>query len=448
MTIRIGFAAYLGVSHELPSAMKAIEFIPPAVAIAVAAVWLGSQSRSISSLVGENTLLRERLEEARQASFRAEKADHAAPLLPAGKDGAKRKIDWKHIALNQTGPSDGGVEDIRKSMQLRSMLLELSSAELVNGLDSLGELDLPAAAKRQLEEALIEVLAEKDPGLAVERLGSRMDDERMSWQLGNSFRMWAEKDPGAALAWMDKQLAEGKFESKTLDGKSELRMRCEGGLVAALLQSDPAAATARVQELPEDQRASLFNQGIFFRMKPGTELAVADLIRNSVPEKERLSTLGNTGGLLVHQGGFERVGAFLSKIDGSKEERESVVSAAVRNNSHRMDPKPGALAEGMETNRTWIRKEAPEALDRITGNALAEAASRGRFEEAAQLAEKYHGESGNDEVLVPLLQNTFVQANNRDRVMQLVDKVSDETKRNEIRQQLEKRGPATPQPTR
>ena len=429
--------------------MKTIEFIPPAAAIAVAAVWLGSQNRSISSLVGENTLLRERLEAARHATPGAGGENDASALLPAGKDGKPRKIDWKQLALNQVPSSEGGsVEDIRKSMQLRNLLLELSADELVNGLDSLADLDLPPAVKQQLEAALIEVMTEKDPGLAVERLVSRMDDDRMSWQLGGAFRRWAEKDPAAAIAWMDKQLADGKFESKTLDGKSELRVRCEAGLVAALLGTDPPAALARLQTLPEDQRASVFNQGMFFRIKPGTELAVADLIRNSIPEKERASTLGNTGGLLVHQGGFDRVGDFLSKIGASEKERESVVSAAVRNHSHRIDQKPGALAEGMEKNRDWIRKEAPAALDRITGQTLANFASRDRFEEAAQLAEKYHAESGNDEVLIPLLQNSYVQANNRDRIFQLVDKISDETKRNEIRQQLEKRGAATPQPTR
>lgn len=429
--------------------MKPIEFIPPAAALAIAVVWLGSQSRSISSLVEENTLLRERLEEARKADFHAVEDGEDSPGLPVVRDGKTRKIDWKQIALNQMQSDDGGsVEDIRRSMQLRNLLLDLPVEELLNGLDSVAGLDLPAGAKRQLEVALIEVLAEKEPGLAVERLSSRLDDEGMSWQLGNTFRMWAEKDPAAALEWMDKQLADGKFESKTLDGKSELRVRCEAGLVAALLQSDPAAATARVQGLPEDQRSAIFNQGMFFRIKPGAERAIADLIRDSVPEKDRLGTLGQTGGRLFYQGGFDRVGDFLSKIDGSKEERESIVSVAVRNQAQRMERKPGALAEGMEASRAWIRKESPEALDRITGEALANVASRERFQEAADLAEKYHAESGSDEVLIPLLRNTFVQDDNRDRVLQLVDKISDEMKRDEIRQQLEKRGLSNPQPTR
>lgn len=429
--------------------MKPIEFIPPAAALAIAVVWLGSQSRSISSLVGENTVLRERLEVARHAAPEAGGVSSSSLLPPPTKDGKARKIDWKLIAQNHLQSNDGeSVEDIRRQMQFQTLVQELSVDELVNGLDAIAGLDLPGQVQQQIEMSLINALAEKEPGLAVERLSGRMSDEGVSWQLGHTFRKWAEKDPVAAIAWMDKQLADGKFESKTLDGKSEARLRCEAGLVAALVGSDPAAALVRMQGLPEDQRSAIFDQGVFYQIKPGTELAMADLIRSSVPEAQRVSALAKTSGQLVHQGGFDRVGEFISKINASKEERESIVSSAVSNNSHRMNQKPGALAEGMETTRAWIRKEAPEALDRITGQTLASMASRDRWQEAAELAEKYHAESGNDQLLIPLLQSSSVQANNQDRVFQLLDKISDEGQRSQIRQQLEKQGLSTPQPTR
>lgn len=429
--------------------MKPIEFIPPAAALVVAGIWLGSQGHSLSSLVEENTVLRERLESARHAVPEEGEAGGSTLLPPAKKDGTARKIDWKLIAQNHLQSNNGeSVEDIRRQMQFQSMIQELSADEIVNGLDAIAGLDLPEQVKQQMEMSLINALAEKEPALAVERLSQRMEDDGVSWQLGHTFRKWAEKDSAAAIAWMDKQLADGKFESKSLDGKNSLQIRCEAGLVAALLESDPAAATARMQALPEDQRSEIFDQGLFFRIKAGTELAMADLIRNSVPEGQRLTTLGNTGGQLVHQGGYERVGEFLSEINASKEERASIVSSAIRNQAHRFTEKPGELAEGIEKSRTWIQKEAPDDLNRITGEALANVASRNRFEEAAKLAEKYQAESGSDEVLIPLLQNTFVQDDNRERVLELVGKISDEGKRNEIMEQLGKRGLNTPQRTR
>ncbi|QJE96340.1 hypothetical protein [Luteolibacter luteus] len=431
--------------------MKPIEFIPPAAALVVAGVWLGSQGHSLSSLVEENTTLRERLESARHA-VPEEEAGSGSPLLPpATKDGKMRKIDWKLIAQNHLQSNNGeSVEDIRRQMQFQAMIQELSADEVVHGLEAIAGLDVPEHVKKQLEMSLINALAEKDPGLAVERLSQRLDDEGVSWQLGNTFRKWAEKEPAGAIAWMDQQLADGKFESKTLDGKSDLQLRCEAGLVAALLESDPAAARARVEALPEEQRSAIFNQGMFFRIKAGTELAVATMIRSTIPEGERLSTLGNTGGQLVHQGGYERVGEFLSKINASPEERGSIVSAAIRNQSHRFSDKPGELEEGVEKSRAWIQKEAPEALNRITGETLGNLASRNRFDEAAQLAEKYHAESGSDDVLVPFLRNTFVTDANRDRVLQLAGKISDEGKRNEVLEQLGQRGLNPPQsvPTR
>src|SRR5688572_15475951 len=249
--------------------MKPVEFIPPVVALAAAAIWLGSQSRSISSLVEENTVLRERLAAARHPVAGGEEAADS-PGHSRATNGKAKKIEWKQIALRIT-ETRGDVADMRANIEIQRLLMELSPEELVAALDEIAVMDLTDEAKRQLESTLIDALSQKDPALAVQRFSDRLSQDGVSWQVGNAFRTWAMKDPAAAMAWMDKQIADGKFESKKLDGRSEARMRFEAGLVGALLESDPAAAAARVESLPENERSSLFTQGMSFRIKAGNE---------------------------------------------------------------------------------------------------------------------------------------------------------------------------------
>ena len=415
-------------------AMKPVEFIPPVVALAAAALWLGSQSRSISSLVEENTVLRERLEAARHPAASGEEAADSLGYSRTA-NGKAKKIEWKQLAL-RIAETRGDVADMRANIEVQRLLMELSPEELLAALDEIATMDLTDEAKRHLEITLFGALSEKDPALAVQRSSDRLTQEGVSWQISNAFRTWAMKDPTAAAAWMDKQIADGKFESKTLDGKSEVRMRFEAGLVGALLESDPGAAAARVGSLPENERSSIFTQGMSFRVKVGNEKAIADLIRTTVPEGERTSTLANTGGQLVHQGGYERVGNFLTSIGASKDEREAIVSRALQNKMSRLPQVPEKRVENFEESRAWAAKEAPEALNRLTGEALGNMAARSKYDDAAKLAVKYHEESGNDDVMIAFL-SSHGSAMNPDSALGLVDKISDEAKRAEIKKQIE-----------
>ncbi|MCF7733387.1 MAG: hypothetical protein K9N23_16980 [Akkermansiaceae bacterium] len=67
----------------------------------------------------------------------------------------------------------------------------------------------------------------------------------IKWHLPNALREWAKQDPAKAGAWLDQQIAAGKFASKTLDGSSQFRTQFESVMSGVLFPSDPDAAGRR-----------------------------------------------------------------------------------------------------------------------------------------------------------------------------------------------------------
>ncbi|WP_367870779.1 hypothetical protein [Luteolibacter sp. Populi] len=417
--------------------MKPIVLLPPALAIAAAAIWLGTQHRSLSAVEDSNTTLRQRIQEARHAEASGESSKTAA--ANKGKNGktTAKKIDWKDLASKQKAMQGGNnMPDMRAMIELQKTLMDLSAEDLATHLDEIAALDIPDDAKRGLEGMIIGLLAQKNPELVMERFGDRLNDERggFSWQISQAFQQWASKDSTAATAWLDAQVASGKLDSKSLDGKSDARLRLEGGVIASLLESDPAAAAKRLAGIPENQRSQIFQGGMFFNTKPGSEKAVADLIRSSVPENQRNSTLANSASMLIHQGGYDKVGEYLTKIEASPAEREAIVAQSLQSkvqNSRDSAKMEAAVEEG----RAWALKQSPEAADRITGKALGDIPD---FKKGAELALKYQEQTGNDDVLIAFIESGRNRHPNE--ANDLVAKISDPQKREELNKRL------TPQP--
>ncbi len=417
--------------------MKPLHLVPPALALLAAGIWLGLQHQSLSNVENRNTTLRERIDAARRAG----PGDEGKGGTAGGKNGKQagpKKIDWKDLATRQRAMNRGeSAPDMRAMVQMQQALLAMDAAELIAQLDEIEGLDIPADAKTGLQSMLIGMLAEKDPKAAMDRFGDKLDDDRqgMSWQVANAFQQWSQKDPTAALAWLDARIAAGKLENKSLSGMNDIRQRLESSAIGALVATNPAAAAERLSRIPEDQRAAVFQNGMFFAMKPGSEKAVADLIRSQVPEAERNTTLAQSTSMLVHQGGYERVGKFLSDIDASAGEREQIVAQAVmgKMNSSRDG---GKLEGAVEEGRAWALQQAPDAANRITGQMLGQTPD---FAKASELALKYQEETGSDEVLISFLENSNYRSSAPSPA--LLDKISDPVKREELRKRLTGQSP-------
>lgn len=419
--------------------LKPVIFIPPFVALAIAGTWLGSQRQSISTLEKQSAILRQAIADRTSGTASDSPQGKSAPTAKAVKN--KEPIDWKQVAgqfaeMRQAG----GMGDMRTMMRFQQRLQAMSKEELLAALDEIAALDLPEETRNMLEQMIIGPLVEKAPELALTKFIDRLQDNggALSWQLSNAMQKWAKKDPAAAITWLDKQIAAGKFDSKSLDGRSPFRIQFEGKLIHELLSSDPDAAGLRLAALPKDQRREILSRFSFQPLKEEDQLAFAKLVRDQVLEKDQARTLAQQAARLAGKDGLSKVTEFLDRIQATPAERSACVEAAatgIRSISHQNK----ITREDIDTMRAWVTAQAPESTGSVTGKALANALQGRRkmeFSEAAELAVQYHEASGNNDVLSSFLES-WPARQNKEQARILAGKISDPKRREEILKKLQ-----------
>ncbi|WP_193213578.1 hypothetical protein [Luteolibacter marinus] len=411
--------------------MNPAVFLPPAAALLVVALWIGPQRAEIRDIEHRNEVLRSRIDSAHLA--RSEESDPSlAAKLKQKETAGSEGIDWIKFAGMQD--RRGGMADMRAMLKMQESLFALSADELLAGLEEIAALDLPDRKKDQLVQAVIGVLAQKDPELTLDRFADRLrdGDGGMNWQLAEAFNRWIDKDSAAATAWMDRQIEAGTFESKSLDGRSDNRRNFEAALLNHLISTDPAAAAARLAAIPEEQRESVFTQGRFSQLKPGTEKVVAGLIRDSLPEDQQAGTLAGISGQIFHRSGLEGTGDFLREIDATPGERSAIVNAALNMQLNR-DPEAAA---DIEATRAWIEKQAPDNVERLTGEQLGRLTRSHDFSEMAAKALEYQQASGSDDVLVGFIESR--PSGSYEEMTELTEKIADPELREKVNSQFSK----------
>ena len=412
--------------------MKPSVISPPILALVIASIGLGIQRKSISTLEQEVTILQNEI---------AARSSDTSPDSPRDKRPSpdklakdKQPIDWKKV----TGAQQ--TNHMRTMMQLRKRLQAMSNEELITALEEIGALDLPAESREYLEEALFDTLAEKDLELALNQFVNRIEDERgsMSWALTSGMQEWVKKDPAAAIAWFDRQIADGKFDSKSLERRSQSRLHFEGSFIGVLLSSDPEAAGSRLAALPEDQRDDALFQ-YSYPLKREDQRAFAKLVREQIPEYDRARTLSEQASRMVGDDGYLKVTEFLERIQATPAERSACVEKAAESTIEMISSKKKVTREDLDTLREWVTSQGPEKTGAVTGKVLASATQNGRkleFSEAAELAVQYNNASGNDEVLYSFLKSWPAQEN-KEQARALAEKISDVKRREEILKNLE-----------
>lgn len=420
--------------------MKPTTFIPPVVALAIAGTWLGSQHRSISILEQESAALQQAI--AARSSGTALDSQQGKPASPLKTAKEKEPLDWKKIAAQFAEMQQGGgMGDMRAMMKFQQRLQAMTKEELVTALDEIAALDLPAASRAMLEQMLVGPLVQKDPELALTRFIGRIQDQHggMGWQLSNALQEWAKKDPAKASAWFDQQIAAGKFDSKSLDGKSRSRTQFEGALINVLLASDADAAGHRLGAMPEDQRSEVLSQYQFQQLKEEDQLAFAKLVRGQVPADEQAEALAQQASRMVSGDGYSKVTEYLDRIGATPAERAACVEEAAESKIQTISYQKKVTREDLDTMREWVTAQAPEKTGTVTGKVLASASQGGdkmEFSEAADLAVQYHDASGNDDVLSSFLDG-WPARQNKEQARVLAQKISDVKRREEILKNLD-----------
>lgn len=414
--------------------MKALIFLPPALALATAGLWLGSQRRSIATIEERNTALRQQI--------------HAAQLADGAKDGKeagtkttaakKDEVDWKKIAGQLGSMDNGGMPDMRAVIRLQQRVLSMEKEEIIAALDEIAALDLDEHQRMMLEQLLLGAVADKDPELVLTRFVGRIGENfgAMSWQLTNALGAWAKKDQAAATAWFDREIAKGTFDSKSLDGKDGPRPQFERALLGALIANDPQAAGRRLAALPDDERADAL-RGL--NLENDDQRAFADLVRRNVPDEKQADIIAASMPHGVHSGNFKTVSEYLDRIDATPAERDATVDRAGENRFGMMSHQSTVTRDSINEFRTWADTASPGSADRATGKAFARILNMGekntQFAELAAMATEYHQSSGNDDLLIPLASHWRAQQN-KEEARELAGRISDEKRRQEILEKL------------
>jgi hypothetical protein len=423
--------------------MKPTHFLPPAVALAIAGAWLGSQRQSIATLETQSTVLRKEI----AARLADGNTDHATIVRQVAPGTAKDKtpIDWKKIAAKlEESRNSGDMGDMRTMVRLSQRLMSMDKEELSAALDEIASLNLSEASRMALESMLIGPLIEKDPEYALTKFIDRINSEQggLRWQLSRAFGEWAKKDSAAATAWFDRQIAAGTFESKALDGKSQQRMQFEGAIIGTLLSSNSEAAALRLAALPEDQRGEVLRNHAANSLKPEDQLAYAKLVRQSLTEKDGQECIAALVSRRAYTSDdYSSLTDCMNRIEATSAERTACVEEAAENKFRQLSDDRKITRDDIEKLREWAKSQSPEIADRATGKALASSISMGgkmEFSEVVALAVDYHEASGSDDVLVPLLSDwQSRQDENKEQARALAGKISDEKVRNEILKDLE-----------
>lgn len=358
-----------------------------------------------------------------------------------------RQLESEHRALQgqlEAASVPGGntreVPALKHDISPTTALAGMSKEEMIAAFEELAAHDGSPETREALELALAGAYGEVDPEYVLNYFAGWIPDvsAALATQLAAALKHWAVRDLSAATTWLDRQISEGRLDSRSLEERSEMWLTLEGAILGPLLAVDPQAAARRVEAMPPEQRREVLQHVPFGSLPSSAQNAYAGLVRGVVPQAERPGAFAHLAGELVTGGGFTGVGGFLDRVQANPLERTAAARDAANQHLQALAKKSGVTAADVDVMRQWLNQQTPEMTDRITGKALAEAAqSQGKLTvaEATALALRYHQQSRSDEVLASFLAG-FAARSNSAEVRHLTGQIKDPKIRAELQAAL------------
>lgn len=407
--------------------MKATLWILPSSALLLGGAWIAMQRNSAAELRREIIVIQERIRQSHSI------AGSDTPVQTANVEKSE-SAEWKSLIVKMRDASGLDILDLNLVTQMKRLLKGLSAAELCEKMDEIAALDIHEQGRKELINWIMSELSEKDPKLVLARFETCLanDTNEILWTMPKALANWAEKEPAAAAAWLDEQIAAGSMESKMLNGNASPRVRFELSLMGKLLIEDPSAATLRVNGMTEWDREEFFNHMRFNYHEKNTEAAYAKLVRDTMPTEKALGILRETSATLAILGNYERVDDFINSSSANADEKQAIATGAI---TQRFELISGeAIAnDQLEKARAWGMSHSPAAVNKATGEALARAVREGTdFGSTSALAVQYNEEAGNDETLAAFLTNEQVRSHHAQQAAALIAKIRNPALRAEI----------------
>lgn len=442
--------------------MKTIHYVPPLVALIIAAAWLTTLRRSTDAVRQENAQIRETLASPRKSSMSREnrndvrfksvsqgvrtKRERKTPENvdnPSG-DWVNTSRDWTRLVISNNDQSVYRYRYTAAWKRLETLATEMNGDELTRAYMDMAALPVHAPLRNELESMMLDELEKKNPEFAYTQLIERNQNEGVVLGGYGNFDKWLARDPAAATNWYESQVAAGTFD-KTLDGKSPARVPFESAFIMSLIDSDPTAAEQIMNNFPPDLRGRF---GDYVDVVPKEKRQpMVDLLRKTMPPEEYMALLRETSVLEYnfrsdYDSAPENAKRSLDNFAITPEERTALLAdqfsdfAAYR--AMRGDPRRNEF----DANRKWIQAVDPSSADRATGVALQTFLTKSNTPESYDFVEKtaleYVDSGAGDALLIPLIEGSANGSSTfpKDRARGLATKITDTGLRNELLQKL------------
>ena len=435
------------------TALKTHANILPLFVLILSGCWLGMKYRSISVLENESLILQKQTAMVQASGPKNSTMSSKSAAQASIGNTSAALINWKKLSAYYAVKSPGkrrteDLDTIAEVMGFRQKLPLISKDDLADAVDQItafGQTVDPEAKLQlmfHLGDTVLYHIVLKDPEFALSRFASRITNEEgfsaFNNQLCDALKSLAGRDSGKAAGWVDRQIEDGRFESKLLNGKSSSRSRFEAVLVQVLLPVNPAGASSRLRSVPEDQREAVLKK-VWPNLAKNDHLAFATLARDHLPLPRQMDILTQNVSRMSTGQGFLEIVEYMDRISASPAERTACVAkASYQKITEQMGHQAVSPAD-LDDLRKWITRQAPDAVADISGKSLARIAdgkNQMNFGEAAALASQYDRASGNEEVLCVFLESGSA-LKNKALASSLAQTISDETRRKHILKKLQ-----------
>ncbi len=334
------------------------------------------QHRSAGKLEEENARLSQRIEawEKRVESSAEEENSglNAKALVKSGPSGMAK------LAAILRGADSGNPAAFRESLMLGSQFRTLDAASLERMIADARASDLSEEDRERIVGKLLDVLVEKDPARAfavIEEGFAGKTSRQIHHQLlvrSGLFEKWILRDGPQALAWLDKQIAAGLFESRSLAGTSRVRQEYEALIFLRTKDGSRIAALDPLDRLPTLQ------SWYFQSLKPEEQADFAKVVRTSgLKPSEVAEALKPLLNRAMQSGDLAGADAFFERVSPTPEELPRLSEAAAGNAMFALGKKADQLTgDEVPAIRSWLADKSTEG-DAYIGSMIGKGFSNG-----------------------------------------------------------------------
>lgn len=361
----------------------------PAALLVTGGIWLFMQFQAIGKLEQGNAILAAGLAAEPPAPVTMASAKPVTTALD------EEPVDWFEVARqlrasNASGPvnASGRLEERFAAMELEEVERAFEEVAMA-GLNP-GDLDL-------LEKRLCQELggAKGGPWLVMDRFVAVINQGSWKWTLGQYFKNWMDMDPDEAIAWL----------ARHVDGIPTLQWEFLDVSLHPLLATSPVTAGRLLGAIPPERRLESMRSLWNGKLSDAQQIGWAAVVRRHLPEGDRLRAIAwptmnwsDGDGRPMELAG---ISAYMERIEATREEREACLLIAAEERMGYASLPASTLRERVAAFRKWVGGHEPQLVEKATGVLLS--GRNGISLEAADLALRYHAESGDDELLLPFL---------------------------------------------